>query len=98
MRMALVWWMPSFLFCQSSSTLVFLPLRVSLRPRLPSPLELFQVHAKVPELGARAWTVPIPVMPTYHPAYLLRSPGEKAKTWEDLKMVMAHLELPLPKK
>ncbi len=41
---------------------------------------------------------PIPVMPTYHPAYLLRSPGEKAKAWEDLKMVMAHLGLPLPKK
>ena len=41
---------------------------------------------------------PIPVMPTYHPAYLLRSPGEKAKTWEDLKMVMAHLGLPLPKR
>jgi len=39
---------------------------------------------------------PIPVMPTYHPAYLLRSPGEKVKAWEDLKMVMAHLGLPLP--
>jgi DNA polymerase len=27
-------------------------------------------------------------MPTFHPAYLLRSPGEKAKAWEDLKLVM----------
>jgi uracil-DNA glycosylase len=27
-------------------------------------------------------------MPTFHPAYLLRSPGEKAKAWEDLKAVM----------
>lgn len=26
-----------------------------------------------------------PLMITYHPAYLLRSPGEKAKSWEDLK-------------
>jgi DNA polymerase len=26
-----------------------------------------------------------PVMVTYHPAYLLRSPAEKAKSWEDLK-------------
>lgn len=41
---------------------------------------------------------PIPVMPTYHPAYLLRSPGEKKKAWEDLKMVMARLGLPLPQK
>ncbi len=28
-----------------------------------------------------------PLMITYHPAYLLRSPGEKAKAWEDLKKV-----------
>jgi len=41
---------------------------------------------------------PIPVMPTYHPAYLLRSPGEKKKTWEDLQMVMARLGLPVPKR
>jgi DNA polymerase len=26
----------------------------------------------------------IPVRVTYHPAYLLRSPGEKAKSWQDL--------------
>lgn len=26
-----------------------------------------------------------PVIVTYHPAYLLRSPGEKRKAWEDLK-------------
>ena len=38
----------------------------------------------------------IPLMPTYHPAYLLRSPGEKKKTWADLKMVLAHLGLPVP--
>lgn len=26
----------------------------------------------------------IPVLVTYHPAYLLRNPGDKAKAWEDL--------------
>lgn len=31
----------------------------------------------------------IRLMPTFHPAYLLRSPAEKAKAWEDLKQVMA---------
>jgi uracil-DNA glycosylase family 4 len=41
---------------------------------------------------------PIPLMPTFHPAYLLRSPQEKGKAWEDLKMVMARLGLPLPKR
>jgi DNA polymerase len=34
----------------------------------------------------------IPLMCTYHPAYLLRSPGQKAKTWYDLKMVMIKLQ------
>ena len=29
-----------------------------------------------------------PVVVTYHPAYLLRSPLEKRKSWEDLKLAM----------
>lgn len=33
-----------------------------------------------------------PLMVTYHPAYLLRSPGEKAKSWEDLKKVRQFLQ------
>jgi DNA polymerase len=28
----------------------------------------------------------IPVLVTYHPAYLLRQPAEKAKAWEDLQL------------
>jgi DNA polymerase len=31
----------------------------------------------------------IPVLPTYHPAYLLRSPEQKRVVWEDLQLVMA---------
>lgn len=38
----------------------------------------------------------IPVMPTYHPAYLLRSPGDKPKAWDDLQMVLHLLGLPVP--
>ena len=37
-----------------------------------------------------------PLMPTFHPAYLLRSPGEKAKAWEDLKAVVKSLGRELP--
>ena len=33
----------------------------------------------------------IPVMPTYHPAFLLRSPEFKRPVWEDLQKVMARL-------
>jgi DNA polymerase len=29
----------------------------------------------------------IPVVVTYHPAYLLRSPEQKAKAWRDLQLV-----------
>lgn len=38
----------------------------------------------------------IPVMPTYHPAYLLRSPDQKRKTWNDLQQVIERLDLPGP--
>lgn len=31
----------------------------------------------------------IPVVITYHPAYLLRSPSEKAKVWEDLQFALS---------
>jgi uracil-DNA glycosylase len=30
----------------------------------------------------------VKLMPTFHPAYLLRNPPEKVKAWEDLKLVM----------
>ncbi len=33
----------------------------------------------------------IPVMPTYHPAYLLRNPAAKKEVWEDMKKIHAEL-------
>lgn len=33
----------------------------------------------------------IPLMPTYHPAYLLRNPAGKREVWEDVKQVMHRL-------
>ena len=38
----------------------------------------------------------IPVMPTYHPAYLLRSytAENRGKVWSDLQMVIEQLGLP----
>jgi uracil-DNA glycosylase family 4 len=35
----------------------------------------------------------IKVMPTYHPAYLLRNPAAKKDVWNDMKKVMAELGL-----
>jgi DNA polymerase len=36
----------------------------------------------------------VPVVATYHPAYLLRQPEEKAKTWQDLQLVARLLQAP----
>jgi DNA polymerase len=35
----------------------------------------------------------IKVLPTYHPAYLLRNPDKKREVWEDMKMLMRELSL-----
>ncbi|MEQ8350518.1 MAG: uracil-DNA glycosylase [Leptospiraceae bacterium] len=41
----------------------------------------------------------IPLMPTYHPSYVLRNGGEKSPlrrdVWEDIKMVMEKLGMPV---
>ena len=38
----------------------------------------------------------IPVMPTFHPAYLLRCPSAKRTAWDDLKLVLARLGRSVP--
>ena len=38
----------------------------------------------------------IKVMPTFHPAYLLRDPSKKRETWDDLKMVRDYLDANRP--
>ena len=44
-----------------------------------------QLRGKVHDYG----TQKIPLVVTYHPAYLLRSPLEKRKVWEDLQFAQA---------
>jgi len=36
------------------------------------------------------------IVPTYHPAYLLRSPGEKKECWKDIQLAMGVLGMPVP--
>lgn len=38
----------------------------------------------------------IPLLPTFHPAYLLRNPADKGKIWEDMCAVLIKLGLPVP--
>ncbi|MEI8189523.1 MAG: uracil-DNA glycosylase [candidate division NC10 bacterium] len=33
----------------------------------------------------------IPLLPTFHPAYLLRNPSEKKTVWEDMKLLMQRM-------
>jgi DNA polymerase len=40
----------------------------------------------------------IPVMPTFHPAYLLRTPGAKREVWDDLQAVLRQMGRSLPER
>jgi DNA polymerase len=40
----------------------------------------------------------IAVMPTFHPAYLLRNPAAKADVWKDLQAVVRQMGRELPAK
>jgi uracil-DNA glycosylase len=46
-----------------------------------------RLRGQIHHLGSQA----IPLIVTYHPAYLLRSPGEKRRAWTDLKFARAEL-------
>jgi DNA polymerase len=52
-------------------------------------------HEYTPGIGRKS----IKLMPTFHPAYLLRnySDDNRRKVWEDMKKVMAELGLPITK-
>lgn len=53
------------------------------------------LRSKIPISRLRGkWTSyeGIDLMPTYHPAYLLRNPNEKRPVWEDVQAVMRRLE------
>lgn len=70
----------------------------AIRPRIICALGTFAAHtllkseAPISVLRGRFHSYQgIPVMPTYHPAYLLRNPGGKKQVWEDVQMVMQAL-------
>lgn len=58
---------------------------------------LLRVKTPITRLRGR-WTRyhGIRLMPTFHPAYLLRNPQAKREVWADLKQVMAELDLAVP--
>jgi DNA polymerase len=71
----------------------------AIRPRLivalgkPAAQCLLQSTAPIGALRGRWHDFEgVPLMPTYHPAALLRNEGYKRPTWEDLKQVMAEMD------
>jgi DNA polymerase len=55
--------------------------RIAAHQLLASEAPLGSLRQKTHAFGAAR----VPLVVTYHPAYLLRSPGEKRKAWEDLQ-------------
>jgi DNA polymerase len=61
-------------------TLIVAVGRIAAQNLLATETPIAKLRGKVHSFGSRSW----PVVVTYHPAYLLRSPGEKRKSWQDL--------------
>jgi len=59
---------------------------------LSTPLSLGRLRGRVHERAG------CKVLVTYHPAYLLRSPGEKKECWKDIQLALQVLGLPVPQK
>lgn len=56
---------------------------------------LINTNQRISQLRGRVFTHRgIPVVPTFHPAYIFRSPSQKAKVWKDLKLVEKLLSEP----
>jgi len=59
--------------------------RIAAQRLLDTETPIGKLRGRVHSLDGR------PVIVTYHPAYLLRSPGEKRKSWDDLKLALGVL-------
>lgn len=57
--------------------------RVAAQNLLKTQITVGKLRGQVHQYGARR----IPLIVTYHPSYLLRSPGQKVHAWKDLQVV-----------
>jgi uracil-DNA glycosylase len=62
--------------------------RIAAQNLLATETPIGKLRGSVHRFGAAG----TPLIVTYHPAYLLRSPGEKRKAWSDLSFVKRELE------
>ncbi len=61
--------------------------RIAAQNLLATDTPIGKLRGSVHRFGERA----TPLIVTYHPAYLLRSPGEKRKAWSDLRLVRSEM-------
>jgi DNA polymerase len=74
-----------------SPTLIVAVGRIAAQNLLATDTALARLRGKEHAFGSRSR----PLVVTYHPAYLLRSPGEKRKAWQDLllaRQILARVE------
>jgi uracil-DNA glycosylase family 4 len=74
-----------------SPTLIVAVGRIAAQNLLSTDTALARLRGKVHAFGSRSR----PLVVTYHPAYLLRSPSEKRKAWQDLllaRQILARVE------
>ncbi len=62
--------------------------RIAAQTLLRTDTPIGKLRGRVHSLSAPANGKTRPLIVTYHPAYLLRSPGEKRKAWQDLLLAM----------
>ncbi len=65
--------------------------RVAARSLLARDEKLGALRGRLHEFSLPGSDAVVPVVVTYHPAYLLRSPDRKGLAWQDLKLVRAAL-------
>jgi DNA polymerase len=74
----------------------------TLRPRIVCTLGLPATRALLPEVraisavrGRQLQARGLTIVPTFHPAYLLRNPAAKREAWEDLQLVAKLIDRPV---
>ncbi|MBN2136426.1 MAG: uracil-DNA glycosylase [Sedimentisphaerales bacterium] len=70
------------------------------RTLLDTTKSIGQLRGQFHEYSAGLGRMPVKLMATYHPAYLLRSysPENRRKVWDDMKKVLTELGLPIPER
>jgi DNA polymerase len=65
---------------------------LSAKTLLSTPLGITRLRGRWHEFQTQGLPAPVPAMPLFHPAYLLRSPQQKRLAWRDLLAIRERLD------